>query len=80
MTLVYASRKPRKCPRCGAASVASIMFGMPVMAPELEQKIEEGRIVLGGCCMEALSPMWRCTACKTDIYHERDRLNQDNNG
>jgi len=80
MALIFAPRKPRKCPRCGAAPVASILFGMPNMTPELKQKITEGKIILGGCCMEVSAPMWQCAACKTDIFHERDRMNLDKNG
>lgn len=74
MKYVFASRKPRKCPCCGEGPVASILFGMPVMSPELEQKLTAQKVVLGGCCVTIPSPKWRCTRCGTDIYHERDQI------
>jgi len=74
----FASRKPRKCPVCGATPVASILWGMPNMTPELEEKLAKGTWTLGGCCIDIPSAMWRCNACGTDIYHERDRLLMEN--
>ncbi len=43
------------------------------MTPELEQKLAKGTWTLGGCCIEPLEALGRCTACGTDIHHERDR-------
>jgi len=74
MKLLFAKRKPRKCPVCGKAPVASILWGMPGMDAELEEKIAKGSVTLGGCCVGLPSPMWRCEACKADIYREGDRF------
>ena len=41
--------KPETCPACGASGIADILYGMVVFSEELEQDIESGRIVLGGC-------------------------------
>lgn len=61
-------RKPRKCPACGASPVASILWGEPAFTPELEKKMEEGRVSLGGCCIPGDPPMWTCTKCNIEIY------------
>jgi hypothetical protein len=76
----FASRKPGKCPTCGEKPVASILWGMPNMTPELEAKLIKGTWTLGGCCVVIPSAMWRCNACGADIYHERDRSQLETNG
>ena len=43
------------------------------MTTELECKLKKGTWTLGGCCEGIPSAMWQCTACETNIYHERDR-------
>jgi hypothetical protein len=71
MTNVYFSkRKPAKCPKCGSAKVARILYGYPHMSEDLERDMNEGKIVLGGCCEESIDPSWQCTACDTPIYNE----------
>ncbi len=44
-------KKPRKCPSCGFSPVASIFCGMPAYDEKLQEKMDEGRVVLGGCCI-----------------------------
>jgi len=44
---VERTRKPAKCPSCGEAPVASILYGLPVFDDDLEQAMAEGRISLG---------------------------------
>jgi len=61
-------RKPAKCPSCGAAPVASILYGLPVFDDDLEQAMAEGRIALGGCCQEIDAPTWVCTHCRLEIF------------
>lgn len=55
--------KFEKCPFCGFGKVASILYGMPVFSEDLEKDIEEGRIVLGGCCIIGNSPDFECKGC-----------------
>lgn len=62
------SRKPRRCPNCGHYPVASIMYGKVMYSEDLINKMEEGRIVLGGCCITCDDPMWECTNCGLKIY------------
>ena len=73
MPRFFAPRKPRKCPACGAKPVASILYGLPDFSLELRIKIDKGTVAIGGCEQEIGAPMWHCSFCETDIYHERDR-------
>jgi len=63
-------RKPRTCPNCKSKRIASIEYGMPGMTPELEQRIAEGKLVLGGCCITMDDPQWQCVDCDTQIYRD----------
>ncbi|AGS38544.1 hypothetical protein [Cycloclasticus zancles] len=63
-------RKPNKCPNCSASPVASILYGYVGMDSVLEQKIEEGRVSLGGCCEGMGGPVWECTHCGLKIYQK----------
>jgi hypothetical protein len=52
---------PPNCPQCGAESVISIVYGLPMeMAPT---PVEERDYVLSGCCIDLDSPGWYCEAC-----------------
>ena len=65
-----AKTKPRKCPKCGAKTIASILYGLPDFSEELKADIDAGKIVLGGCCIDPKNPIWKCTTCETLIYKE----------
>ena len=67
---VTAKRKPKKCPKCGCAKIASIQYGMPAFSPELRMDLDEGKIVLGGCCVSNDDPAWQCVECGMQIYRE----------
>jgi len=69
---ITAKRKPRKCPECGCAKVASILYGYPAFSPSLESKLDEGKIVLGGCCVTDCDPAWQCVECEAQIYRDAD--------
>jgi len=55
--------KPDKCPKCGSAKVANILYGMPIFNEKLERGLESGEVTLGGCCITDDDPLWLCTAC-----------------
>ena len=38
-----------KCPYCGGNSTARILYGMPSFSEELEKKIADGKVSIGGC-------------------------------
>jgi hypothetical protein len=61
-------RKPRKCPKCNSKRIASILYGMPAYSEKLESDMQEGNIVLGGCCIEDGAPNWVCADCDTALF------------
>ena len=46
--MIRVKRKPRKCPQCGSAKIADILYGLPIFSPELEKELKDGKIELGG--------------------------------
>jgi len=72
-----AKRKPRRCPNCGAAQMASILYGLPDFSSELQRELDEGKTVLGGCCIMGCDPAWQCTRCQLQVYREADVLREE---
>lgn len=65
------------CPECGSHDVAEIVYGLVEETPELGKDVAEGRILLGGCCVE--SDEFHCNACKHswgdrlgDLFREKE--------
>lgn len=58
-----ASNTNLECPECGSKNIAEILWGMPALDEELERNLDEGRIVLGGCCITDENTDWRCNDC-----------------
>lgn len=65
-------RRPVKCPQCGHRPMAEILYGMPSSDSWLEQKIKEGRITIGGCCIDSNDPAWECCLCGLKVYRSTD--------
>lgn len=67
-----AKRKPKKCPKCGHSPLASIFYGEPDFSNTLQEKLDKGFAVLGGCAIDITYgiAVWRCVKCNTDIYKE----------
>jgi len=61
-------KKPRKCPECGSARIATILYGNPALTADLEEQLADGRVALGGCTFEKDAPAWRCVECSADFY------------
>jgi hypothetical protein len=61
-------RKPRKCPDCGHAPVASILYGEPSISDELFEKEQRGEVIFGGCVIELDQPTWQCSKCELELY------------
>jgi hypothetical protein len=72
-----ATRKPRKCPACGGKKIAQIQYGLPAFDAEMDEKLQQGKIVLGGCCITDCDPRWQCVECNAQIYHSDDVRLQD---
>lgn len=56
-----------KCPRCGSRDSARILYGMPVFCEELEEKLNNKKIFLGGCCIPPDKPKYHCNSCNKDF-------------
>lgn len=65
-----AKRKPRRCPACGSARVATILWGLPAGSPALDRDLEAGRVALGGCCVGDDDPAWACADCGAEVHRE----------
>jgi len=48
--------KPAKCPECGSARIADILYGLIAVSEKLEAEIKAWRITPGGCCVD--EPIW----------------------
>lgn len=53
-----------RCPACGSDNVAEILWGMPAFTEELEKELDEGNVVLGGCCITPDDPKYECNECR----------------
>ena len=69
----FAKRKPVKCPECGSTKIARIEYGNLPGTPELLQGLDDGTIVVGGCCMTGFDASWQCQSCHTEIFHDKLR-------
>lgn len=59
----------RICPLCGGKNTAKILWGMPAFTPELEDELNSGSVVLGGCCIIEPTPTHHCKDCDNDILY-----------
>ncbi len=62
----------RICPRCGSRNTATILRGMPAWSPELQEKMDKGEVVLGGCCITDCDPTHHCNKCEKDFSKPTD--------
>lgn len=60
--------KPKRCKACRSSRIAYILHGMPAMDAQMERDIQEGRLVLGGCCVTEDDAEWQCTTCGTPVH------------
>ena len=69
--------KPRKCPTCGHSPVGKILWGMPHMDSKLEELMDTGKVIIGGCCLGGDDPTWECSKCHQQIWElipEEERI------
>ena len=43
-----------KCPHCGSMDTARYIYGYPLYNEEMKNKLEAGKWVLGGCCIDTV--------------------------
>lgn len=60
-----------KCPECGKAWIAEILWGYPGDMKSLEEGLEKKEIVLGGCYVSDHDPKYECNDCGHQ-WGERD--------
>ena len=53
----------RTCPKCKSKNLAKFLYGLPRSIEPFEKRIEEKKIILGGCSTDWDSPNWRCNDC-----------------
>lgn len=70
MNPIKVARKPKKCYKCSKSTVVKILYGMPT--DEALELSEQGKLVLGGCCISEISPEWVCTNCETEYKKNND--------
>lgn len=69
--IYYSEEKPEKCPECGSAKVAEILYGFPdVPTPEIREKLAKGELVFGGCVLspDGHNARWQCVDCGVEIF------------
>ena len=77
---ITSKRKPEKCTVCGSAKIARIQYGLVLDdSIELNKDIDEGKVVLGGCCITLDDPSWECIYCRTKIYKKARENGKDRN-
>lgn len=59
------TKKQRKCPQCQSKNVVEILYGMPTK--EAFDDAEEGKLLIGGCCISEDSPEWYCNDCEHEF-------------
>ena len=52
-----------KCPYCESTSISNILWGLPNFSPVLEKKVQEKKIVFGGCLVTGKDPKHECNDC-----------------
>ena len=57
----------KKCPKCGSEQIAPILYGLPVRSEELNRKLENREIFLGGCRVSDCDPKFHCFGCGENI-------------
>ena len=67
------SRKPAKCPFCGADDIKEIVYGMPSI------DFDYSRYISGGCVVMPDSPKWHCDNCFAKFKQAPKRSKKDGN-
>lgn len=71
--IVHNTKAQIKCPFCGSKNTARIIYGYPLLNESMQQKLDHGKISLGGCCVSSIpvngkpvrtDPSRICNTCK----------------
>lgn len=66
-----------KCVKCGGHNTAAYLYGLPVFDEQLEKDLETKKIILGGCVVTDLEPMFHCHDCQLDFGYSAKRMYED---
>ena len=56
------------CPKCSSDNLAEFIYGMPVNGPDLDNDLENNKIILGGCVQHVDAPQYHCNKCDHEWY------------
>lgn len=70
--MLAVKQKPAKCPKCGSNRIAEFRYGTKTLTIDIQKDIDNGKVVLGGCCQTGFDPLWYCNSCQTEIYLKKD--------
>lgn len=65
-----------KCPYCGSRNTARYIYGYPAFDERMQKKLDAGKWVLGGCCLDMVEiggktvntmPARKCNECRKDF-------------
>ena len=74
--IVHNKRAQIKCPYCGSKNTARYIYGYPLYDEKMQRKLNDGKWVLGGCCISSVEidgrqvdtmPGRKCNDCKKDF-------------
>lgn len=60
------------CPYCQSEDVAEYIWGEPCLDEDLFKAIDNGEVVLGGCCVSDHDPQYHCNTCHKDFGKRED--------
>ena len=52
-----------ECPKCGGTDIAMILWGLLDVSSKLEKKLQNKKVVLGGCVVSGNDPVRECNDC-----------------
>lgn len=86
--VVKNKRAQIKCPFCGSTNTARYIYGYPLFSERMEKKLDDGKWVLGGCCISTveingqivnMKPKRKCNKCKKDFGKPPVLINKKSN-
>ena len=66
-----ATDHPAKCPKCGCARVALLLYSRADAAGISREELQIRRAVPAGRAPTGNDPRWRCLRCRTEWGHPR---------
>lgn len=61
------------CPNCGSNRVAKVLHGISKIDEDLQELIDEEKVLLGGCMILPNSFNYYCINCQSEIYLEEEK-------